>query len=249
MKLAELKAIAFYVAGLAALVLATLLFTGRDDLVAYTPPHTPNLEPTPTRRPTRAPNPTPDPDACQPTPRVSAYAYEPGAPLTTTLTTKDLDSDRLLISGVVYAADCRTPLPGARIEVWQTNAAGKYDRSGEFILRGQMRTDLEGRYAFTTTMPGRYLTGAEPLPARIHYRVSFRDYEPLPTQLSFAGDPFIHRFLFIRPELVTPLTKRTGPVGPILVGKFDIVLAVPPPESSRLWIERRGIDNSLIYSR
>lgn len=231
----EFKTLVFYLAGLAGLVVVAILFTSRDDLADYAPLPAPTVQanlapgPTPTRWPTRIPTPTPDPNACDPTPRVSAYAYEPGAPVTTTLKTNDLGSDRLLISGIVYAADCQTPLPGARIEVWQTDAAGHYDRSGAFILRGQMWTDLAGRYAFTTTMPGRYLTGVEPLPARIHYRVSFQDYEPFPTQLSFAGDPNIPRFLFIRPALVTPLTPQTGPAGPVLVGKFDIVLAVPPP--------------------
>lgn len=36
---------------------------------------------------------------------------------------------RLLVSGTVYAADCTTPLAGASLQVWQTNADGEYGPS------------------------------------------------------------------------------------------------------------------------
>jgi protocatechuate 3,4-dioxygenase, beta subunit len=72
---------------------------------------------------------------------------EPGPPLT--------------VSGTIYAADGRTPLEGAVLHVYHTDARGIYsDAEGDprtlARLRGRMLTGRDGRYEFRTIRPASY---------------------------------------------------------------------------------------------
>jgi protocatechuate 3,4-dioxygenase beta subunit len=134
---------------------------------------------------------------------------------------------RLLVSGTVYAADCTTPLAGATLQVWQTNADGEYgpghgtDNLRCCWLQGSLRTDARGRYEFTTVKPGRYKGEAQPPPAHIHVEVGHPDAGGLMTELLFEGDPAL------RPGVqghVARLTTVAGSDPPLLRAGFDIVL-------------------------
>jgi protocatechuate 3,4-dioxygenase beta subunit len=135
--------------------------------------------------------------------------------------------ERLVVEGTVYRADCRTPLAGASVAVWQTNAAGEYGpgqgTSGErcCYLAAALRTDQRGRYRFETVKPGHYKGEAEPPPAHIHFEVQHPDATGLLTELLFEGDPWL------RPgalgEVVAP-TPVPGSNPPQLRARFDIVL-------------------------
>jgi protocatechuate 3,4-dioxygenase beta subunit len=95
----------------------------------------------------------------------------------------------LLVTGIVYAEDCRTPHTGATVRAWQTTADGRYGPgAGCCYLQGEARTDGQGRYAFDTVVPGRY-TEANPPPRHIHLAVSHPRARSLTTELIFAGDP------------------------------------------------------------
>jgi catechol 1,2-dioxygenase len=63
--------------------------------------------------------------------------YRFGAPFRTRLAGPDEAGDRLVLTGTVFGSDCRTPLPGALIEVWQANNAGLSDRTAAPSPRGQ----------------------------------------------------------------------------------------------------------------
>ena len=72
--------------------------------------------------------------------------------------------ERIVVHGRVVDEQAR-PIPGALIEVWQANAAGRYrhdvDRhpaplDPNFSGAGRCLTDGEGRYRFTTIKPGAY---------------------------------------------------------------------------------------------
>lgn len=184
---------------------------------------TPLVRVTPTANPTEAAQ-----TGCQTTPGGRAYGYLPGAPLTTTLAPPDLPGQRLVISGTVYASDCITPLPNVLVEVWHTDSTGRYDRSEPFILRAQMYTNSNGRHEFTTTRPGHYQSGDITRPAHIHYRVSQQGSEPLATRLLFADDPHLTG-ISENSRLVTSLSERTKPGGPIFYGTFDLILPAVPP--------------------
>lgn len=90
------------------------------------------------------------------------------------------------------------PVPHARIEIWQANAAGKYRHPSDtnaapldpnFKGFAQLATDADGRYAFRTIKPGRYPTAeGEMRPPHIHFTVDGR-LDRLVTQLYFAGEP------------------------------------------------------------
>ena len=84
----------------------------------------------------------------------------------------------LAVSGVVYRPDGRTPAAGVLVYAYHTNAAGIYPTGGNGTgharrhgrLRGWIRTDSAGRYAFATIRPAPYPRGAEP--AHIHFTVT-----------------------------------------------------------------------------
>ena len=93
------------------------------------------------------------------------------------------------------------PLADANLDVWQADAEGRYSSfmpgPPEGNLRGQVRTDADGRYEFLTVIPGPYTipldgptgkmtaaAGWSPWrPAHIHLIVSAEGHEPLVTQL------------------------------------------------------------------
>jgi len=112
----------------------------------------------------------------------------------------DEGGDRTHVSGRVIDVEGK-PLQGANLDIWQADAEGRY--SGfmpgppEGNLRGQVRTDADGRYRFTTVIPGPYTipldgptgkmtaaAGWSPWrPAHIHLIVTADGCEPLVTQL------------------------------------------------------------------
>ena len=224
----NLKTILVYVGGLGGLVLISIMMTGQFEAdIAPLPTSTPTTRPTPTAGPTEVANP-----GCQPTPGGRTYGYLPGAPLTTTLAPPELPGQRLVISGTVYAADCTTPLANALVEVWQADANGRYDRSAPFRLRAQMRTDIEGRYEFTTIRPGHYGTEDIVRPAHIHYQVTYPDHDPLGTRLLFADDPYLPSSYSLASPLVISLTQSLEKEVVVLQGIFDIVMPVAPLTST-----------------
>lgn len=167
--------------------------------------------------------------------------YRFGAPFRSQLAGPDEPGDRLILTGTVFSSDCRTPLPGALIEVWQTNKAGLYDtsRPGNFTeattfhLRGMLYTNEKGRYQIETIVPGRYpipqnLPGLEKYagltrPAHIHFRVSESLHIPLTSQLYFKGDPFIAKDPWAGHKRSLAIDLKQA--GKLRRGVFDIVLA------------------------
>ena len=107
----------------------------------------------------------------------------------------------LLGEGWVVEGDGR-PVPGALVEVWQANAAGRYRHDGDrhrapldpnFSGAGRCVTDSEGRWRFVTVRPGAYPWRNHAnawRPAHIHFSVLGRAFvQRLITQMYFPGDP------------------------------------------------------------
>src|SRR5262245_20443789 len=99
---------------------------------------------------------------CRPTAAdVLGPFYRGGAPARTKLTDAGEPGEFLVVSGTVYAPDCRTPLPGALLDVWQADSKGIYDidkpanltEREPFRLRGRLMTDAQGRYEIETIVP------------------------------------------------------------------------------------------------
>lgn len=70
----------------------------------------------------------------------------------TVLEGKRVQGEAIELSGRVTQAD-GAPLDNLVLEIWQADAAGRYDNP-EFFGWGRAATDKDGRYAFRTIRPG-----------------------------------------------------------------------------------------------
>lgn len=111
--------------------------------------------------------------------------------------------ERIVVSGRVLDEDCR-PVRNTLVEIWQANAAGRYDHESDqhdapldpnFTGSGRAMTDDEGRYKFVTIRPGPYPWGNHPnawRPAHIHFSLFGHAFATrLVTQMFFPGDPLL----------------------------------------------------------
>jgi protocatechuate 3,4-dioxygenase beta subunit len=97
----------------------------------------------------------------------------------------------LAISGTVVDARQRA-VKDAVVEIWQTDARGRYRHPGipgetrdpGFQGYGRVQTDAAGRYAFKTVFPGRY--GGRP--PHVHIRVAPPGRPEFVSQIYFRGD-------------------------------------------------------------
>jgi protocatechuate 3,4-dioxygenase beta subunit len=132
------------------------------------------------------------------------------------------------------------PVPHARIDIWQANAAGKYRHRSDinqapldpnFNGFARLTTDASGQYSFRTIKPGRYPTAEGDIrPPHIHLSVKGR-FDYLVTQLYFAGeaDNVTDRWLNAAPHPERLIVTLREPPSHLekhaLVAHFDIVLA------------------------
>jgi protocatechuate 3,4-dioxygenase, beta subunit len=139
---------------------------------------------------------------------------------------------RIVVTGRVLGSDGK-PLSGQLVEIWQANAAGRYNHvvdtwdaplDPNFDGGGRCLTDEDGTYRFVTVMPGAYPWGNHPnawRPRHIHFSLFGRAFtERLITQMYFPGDPlfpFDPIFNSIRDERAR---QR-------LVSDFDLELTTP----------------------
>lgn len=103
----------------------------------------------------------------------------------------------LVISGYVYGGtDNKTPLSGAKVEIWQADDSGAYHPNAngaasqysedQLSLRGYVVTDKNGYYSFKTVYPGEYTGRAR----HIHVQASVDGYTSIISQIimSLPGD-------------------------------------------------------------
>lgn len=84
----------------------------------------------------------------------------------------DEPGTRLVLTGRVFDEDGATPLEGAKLDVYQTDADGYYTRPVSVArnarLRGSVWVDAEGRYEIRTIMPGHYPNATEAAHIHVH---------------------------------------------------------------------------------
>jgi protocatechuate 3,4-dioxygenase beta subunit len=115
------------------------------------------------------------------------------------------------------------PLRGVKLEVWQSNAMGRYAHPSDrnpapldpnFEGFGMLMTDDQGMYRFKTVKPAAYpVMGTDMIrPAHIHFDIMGR-YDRIVTQMYFEGDPYNEKDRFLnsvaRPER---LIAKSGPI-------------------------------------
>jgi protocatechuate 3,4-dioxygenase beta subunit len=110
---------------------------------------------------------------------------------------------RIIVQGRVLDSDGRA-VPDTLIEIWQTNAAGRYRHENDqwpapldpsFTGLGRAVTDSSGAYSFVTVKPGAYPWKNHHnawRPAHIHFSLFGRAFtQRLVTQMYFPGDPLL----------------------------------------------------------
>jgi protocatechuate 3,4-dioxygenase, beta subunit len=164
--------------------------------------------------------------------------------------------ERIIISGRVLD-DSGRPVPGALIEIWQANAAGRYRHKNDqhaapldpnFTGCGRLLTDSEGNYRLVTIKPGAYPWQNHPnawRPAHIHFSLFGAGLlSRLVTQMYFPGDPLMaHDPIFnsirddrARQRMIAAFDFGTTIPSHALGYKFDVVLRGPeatPMENQR----------------
>ena len=111
--------------------------------------------------------------------------------------------ERIIVAGRVIDEDGR-PVPHTLVEVWQANAAGRYQHKRDthdapldpnFTGTGRTMTDAHGNYRFLTIRPGAYPWRNHPnawRPAHIHFSLFGQAFATrLVTQMYFPGDPLL----------------------------------------------------------
>lgn len=151
-----------------------------------------------------------------PTPSQTAGPfYTPNSPERTSLLEPGIAGTPIMLTGQVLSTRC-TPIAGAWVDFWHTNAEGEYDNSG-YTFRGHQFTDEEGRYQLETIAPGLY-------PGRtrhIHVRVQPPRQPALTTQLYFPDEPLNEGDFLYRPELLVSIARG----GDGSQAQFNFVLA------------------------
>eukprot|EP01080_Neovahlkampfia_damariscottae_P004508 gene4508-7887_t len=136
--------------------------------------------------------------------------------------------DRLFITGYLYDKDCRTPIPNAKMEVWQADFEGKYSKDSRGECRSYIMTDSRGYFKYQTIMPGRYDDGGY-RPAHVHFKITAKDYGTFVTQQYFKNDQFLgdndscKRCMSGHPSLQTEVVHIKDIK--TYVGKWNIYLA------------------------
>ena len=132
-----------------------------------------------------------------------AKEYGYGADLRQGATMKGED---VWVSGRVLGTDGK-PVPNAALDIWQAKADGIYDvqTDGEFELRGRVKANEKGEYAFASYKPKFYsipmdgpvgdlirgTTNNHMRPAHMHAIVSAPGYQSVITHVFVEGDPHL----------------------------------------------------------
>ena len=164
---------------------------------------------------------------------VTGPAFSPAQfPAMADLTGPGAQGERIIVRGRVTDEDGRA-IPNTIVEVWQANAAGRYDHPGDvhdapldpnFHGEGRVFTDAEGFYQFVTIKPGAYPWRNHFnawRPNHIHFSLfGFGFASRLITQMYFPGDPLL---------ALDPIYNTVPDVAARerLVSKFDIELTRP----------------------
>jgi protocatechuate 3,4-dioxygenase, beta subunit len=111
--------------------------------------------------------------------------------------------EKMIIRGIVYQSDGRTPAENVIIYYWHTDNKGLYTAVQEMdqkakdhgYLRGWVKTDAEGRYAIYTMKPAPY--PSRTLPAHVHFSIKEPDVanEYYIDDINFNGDPILTNYL------------------------------------------------------
>ncbi|MCY7339526.1 MAG: protocatechuate 3,4-dioxygenase [Sphingomonas bacterium] len=132
------------------------------------------------------------------------------------------------------------PIGGARMELWQANAVGRYAHPGDvrddaaidpnFQGYALVTTDRDGQFKFRTIKPGAYKIPGDMRTPHIHLDVRGRA-ERLITQLYFPGEALNATDLILKTAspresvIATAIDRLSGDPG-ALAYRWDVVLGI-----------------------
>ena len=156
----------------------------------------------------------------------NAPGYENGANICL-----DAKGEPLVVAGRVTDIE-GTPIPNAKLEVWQTNDEGFYDVQQKGIqpdsnLRGVFSSDAEGRYWFKSVKPRHYpipsdgpvgkllsAIGRHPnRAAHLHFIVTAPGFDPVITHIFTPDCPYLSEdtVFGVKRELIAEFNKIDDP--------------------------------------
>lgn len=151
--------------------------------------------------------------------------------------TKPEGMPRLTLTGIVRDAQTGDALPGARLDFWQADSNGLYDRKGSH-LRGIVESGPDGAYRVETVVPqdysehdhdpigelframGKHNTRA----AHIHLKASVDGRVLLTTQIFMSNSGFLATD-YVEGAVSDDLIVALEPEGDGFAARFDIDLA------------------------
>lgn len=159
--------------------------------------------------------PAPAPGELRQTPReIEGPYFRLGAPERSNLLEPG-DRPEIVLSGRVLN-ERGTPIPKAVVQLWSSDAAGNYDMIG-YRYHGYVTTDAEGRYEFTSIIPGCYFPRAAK-----HFHVKVQgNSSPITTQLYVEGEPGNEEDPFYAESV---LIRCTTDADGVKHGTYDFVL-------------------------
>ena len=177
-----------------------------------------------------------------------------------------LKGDDVWVSGRVLGTDGK-PVPSAVLDIWQAKADGIYDvqdPEAEFELRGRVKANARGEYAFASYKPKFYsipmdgpvgelirvTTGNHMRPAHMHAIVSAPGYQQVITHVFVEGDPYLDgdAVFAVKNSLVAKYkrvnnaaeAKKLGMPNPFVRLEWDFHLS-PAPKGKAKAKSRRAI--------
>jgi hydroxyquinol 1,2-dioxygenase len=184
-----------------------------------------------------------------------AKEYGYGADLREGATMK---GDDVWVTGKVLSLDGK-PIAGAALDIWQAKADGIYDlqTEGEFELRGRVKANAQGEYAFASYKPKFYsipmdgpvgdlvraTSNNHMRPAHMHAIVSAPGYQQVITHVFVEGDPYLDgdAVFAVKNSLVGKYkkvnnaaeAKKLGLANPFLKLEFDFRLSPDKPGAKK----------------
>jgi protocatechuate 3,4-dioxygenase beta subunit len=132
------------------------------------------------------------------------------------------------------------PVRGAQVELWQCNAAGRYDHPGDranpsaldpnFQGFARLATDADGEFKFRSVKPKDYDTPIGRRTPHIHFSIDGKR-ERLVTQMYFPGEPlndsdFLLRNAAPRESVIAEAIDRLSNDPQALAYRWTVVLGV-----------------------
>ncbi|PZR13800.1 MAG: catechol 1,2-dioxygenase [Flavobacterium psychrophilum] len=122
--------------------------------------------------------------------------YRPGAPLRTNLRLPGSNGTPVVLKGIIFNENGKSPINNAFVEIWHCDEHEVYDNaSDDYNYRGAQKTKSDGKYEFKTILPVPYKADpkdeASWRPAHIHMRVSVHNQQDLVTQLYFKDGTYV----------------------------------------------------------